>query len=385
MNFRSYKDGELPLQTPTLLIGPAGSGKSNFFKALVFLQTSIHRSLVEMFPPGLGEFIWVRNRLAQETDPVGIEVELEKLEGFPEYKARYHLEIAEGPENLYVLSETLSRTEDSGPESWVFKRMKKGGNLGFFGEFRPDSPTVLNSLVKHSKATSEGFEEPMEFALCVAKELSSFGYFHLDISQLKALGDGRDSDYLSYRGARIPDFLSWAKLNEPENFKQIMRNMKEILPDLEDIIITQVEPDRQGLAMSFQGHRGYIAAPDLSDGTMFTLGLVCIVNAPKPPRFVCIEEPETGIHPGRLRWLFDKLVGLSYPAHNEQPIQVAASTHSPYLLELFKDMLENVLLLERKDGNTVVSQLDKKIRQIGGGNQEDGIGHEWASGLYERL
>ena len=150
-NFRSYKEAELPLKSPTLLIGPVGGGKSNFFKALVFLQTSVHRSLVEMFSPGLGDFIWVRNRLAQETDPIGVEVELDEIKGFPGERARYLLEIAEGPRDLYIQSESLARLTDSEPESWVFRRFKKGGALGYFGEFEPESPTVLNSVLRANR------------------------------------------------------------------------------------------------------------------------------------------------------------------------------------------------------------------------------------------
>ena len=71
--------------------------------------------------------------------------------------------------------------------------------------------------------------------------------------------------------------------------------------------------------MSFDGHRGYVAAPDLSDGTVFTLGLLAIVHSLKKPAMLCIEEPETGLHPGRLRWLFDRFMGLAYPDDGQTP------------------------------------------------------------------
>ena len=61
-NFRSHAQSTLLMEPMTLMVGPAGSGKSNVFKAMVVLQNSVHRMLVEMFPPGLGEFHWVRSR-----------------------------------------------------------------------------------------------------------------------------------------------------------------------------------------------------------------------------------------------------------------------------------------------------------------------------------
>ncbi len=50
-NFRSHAQSTLQMEPITLMVGPAGAGKSNVFKAMVLLQNSIHRTLVEMFPP----------------------------------------------------------------------------------------------------------------------------------------------------------------------------------------------------------------------------------------------------------------------------------------------------------------------------------------------
>jgi len=49
--------------------------------------------------------------------------------------------------------------------------------------------------------------------------------------------------------------------------------------------------------MSFRGHRGYISALDLSDGTLFTLGMLCMMRGSRRPAVLCIEEPETGCIP----------------------------------------------------------------------------------------
>src|SRR5689334_16030967 len=95
INFRSHEETTLQMEPITLMVGPAGAGKSNVFKALLALQNSIHRSLIEMFPPGLGEFHWVRSRWAKETDPIGFVVELAQMPQFPDYTAEYVLKIAD--------------------------------------------------------------------------------------------------------------------------------------------------------------------------------------------------------------------------------------------------------------------------------------------------
>jgi predicted ATPase len=75
-NFRSHVDTQFPLKPITLLIGSVAAGKSNVFKGLQFIQSSIRWSLKELFSPGAGEFPWVRSRWAGETDPIGFELEL---------------------------------------------------------------------------------------------------------------------------------------------------------------------------------------------------------------------------------------------------------------------------------------------------------------------
>ena len=76
INYRSHADTTLRFEPLSLMVGPVAAGKSNVFKGLMLIQNSIHRSLVELFPPGLGEFHWVRSRWADETAPIGFEVGL---------------------------------------------------------------------------------------------------------------------------------------------------------------------------------------------------------------------------------------------------------------------------------------------------------------------
>src|SRR5271157_5107659 len=129
-NFRSHAQSILHLEPITLMVGPAGSGKSNVFKAMVVLQNSVHRTLVEMFPPGLGEFHWVRSRWAGETDPIGFCVQIGQLPEYPDCTAEYVLKIADSPAGLYVLEETLARQEGQQPSEWVFQRRRKRTLMG---------------------------------------------------------------------------------------------------------------------------------------------------------------------------------------------------------------------------------------------------------------
>lgn len=386
MNFRSHAQTTLHMEPITLMVGPAGAGKSNVFRAMLAPQHSVHRTLVEMFPPGLGEFHWVRSRWAEETDPIGFEVEIDLSPEYPECLAEYVLKIADSPAGLYVLEETLTRRQGQQPAEWVFQRRRKRTQLGEFGTIEWDMPTVLHR-VWHGEGVKA--EAPnVRLAKAVAKALSRFGYYHLEVSELKALGTGQPINRIGYYGENLPDFVAWAK-SDPDYstlYQTILGEMRRLLPSLDSIVVTQARTDKQGLAFTFEKHRGYITAPDMSDGTMFTLGMLCILDAPHKPEVLCIEEPETGLHPGRLRWLFEKLVGLAYPPDGQEPTQVVLTTHSPSYVDLFKDMLPSIQVVEHDDGRTKITPLPQIFDRLHlDREKEEGIGYQWATGLFEGL
>ncbi len=383
-NFRSHAHTSLQLEPVTLMVGPAGAGKSNIFKALILLQNSIHRSLVEMFPPGLGEFHWVRSRWAGETDPIGFEVDLDQLPEYPGVSAKYALRIADSPAGLYVLEETLMRRVGDDPWDWVFQRRRNRTQMGEFGVVEWDMPTVLHR-VWHGEIGVDRQAPTVQFAKAVAGALSRFGYYHLEAAELKSLGTGQAVERIGYNGERLPDFIAWAK-SDPANthvYETILADMRQILPTLDAILVTQARTDKQGIAFAFREHHGYIAAPDLSDGTMFTLGLLCIFNAPQRPCVLCIEEPETGLHPRRLRWLFDRILALAYPPAGQTPTQVLLTTHSPSYVDLFKDMLPSVQIVEQHDGQTRITPLTDALQRLHLSAEDNGIGYQWATGLFE--
>jgi hypothetical protein len=388
-NFRSHGASDFTLHPINLFIGAVAAGKSNVFKGLLLIQNSINRSLVELFPPGLGEFQWVRSRWAGETDPIGFEIELSGLRGHGDPSAIYNLRIADSPAGLYVLEESLQRRQPDAPPEWVFQRRgMRARPMGEFGPVDPYEPTLLHR-VQHGHPALDRNASGVLFAKEVASQLNRFGYYHLSVSELKSLGTGQSWDRIGYYGNRLPDFIAWAKSDEKTApiYEQILTAMKELLPELESIIVTQVQSQAQGLAMSFKDQKGYIAAPELSDGTLLSLGLLSLVHSPRRPALLCIEEPEAGLNPRRLRWLFDRFVSLAYPTDDVEPTQILFSTHSPWLIDLFDEMPESVLLVEQSHGRSHVRPLieiqSEKLHQQP--SSDEPIGHLWATGVYEGL
>jgi predicted ATPase len=89
-----------------------------------------------------------------------------------------------------------------------------------------------------------------------------------------------------------------------------------------------------------------LSAADLSDGVLrlLILGVICL--SPRPPTLICIDEPETGLHPK----LLPLVSGLLQHASDRS--QVIVLTHSPDLL--YGMPLESIAVLRKRDGEAQI-------------------------------
>jgi predicted ATPase len=97
-----------------------------------------------------------------------------------------------------------------------------------------------------------------------------------------------------------------------------------------------------------------IPATRLSDGTLNFLCLMAVLLDPAPPRLLCIEEPESGLHPDALSLVADALKEAS------SRMQVVVTTHSDALVDRFTDESESIVVCERD--NTESTQLRRLSR-----------------------
>nr|WP_303324924.1 AAA family ATPase [Actinomyces radicidentis] len=110
---------------------------------------------------------------------------------------------------------------------------------------------------------------------------------------------------------------------------------------LTDIRRIEVNRDdaRELLTLEAQvGESPLLAARSLSDGTLRFLTLCVIEADPESSGLICMEEPENGIHPGRISAMADLVrelaVDPAYTPGPDNPLrQVIVNTHSPYFVD----------------------------------------------------
>jgi len=208
-------------------------------------------------------------------------------------------------------------------------------------------------------------------------------HYAFDASKMRAPVTIQPHQELNETGANLAGFLDFLRDNGSANFEALEHAMSRCLPEFDEIGFDRPSNGHKALKLHRRGRNDFIAAGNLSEGTLYTLALLAMAFQPFMPAVVCIEEPDRGIHPRLFREVYDALCRLSFPDRKEathQPIQVIVTTHSPHFLNQFTEHPERVIVCERKPQEGVTFRnlgSDPAAREI---LEDSLIGDAWYAG-----
>jgi predicted ATPase len=287
-NFKALRDATLPLSRFTLLLGPNGSGKSTVLQALD-VNGRDSSSVAACASVGVD---WNQRG--------AVEIAFTWVQPFP-----------------------VARTVFS----W-------GG----------DQTSRRNFLVNDTVADDRG-------NAAAAQEFAGFRVYALDAPSIALPVQIRRGVELARNGTDLAAVLDELQDENDVRFEALNAEIRRWLPEYDRIgLETTEEPGRKGFYLRTKqgGHR--IRAVQLSQGTLLALAMLTLAYVPNPPRLVALEEPDRGIHPRLLRELRDALYRLAYPENcgeSRPAVQVIVTSHSPYLLDLYRDHPEEIVLAEK--------------------------------------
>ena len=99
-------------------------------------------------------------------------------------------------------------------------------------------------------------------------------------------------------GEGLAAFLNTLKSSAPKRFRALGRALHAVGPNVDGIDVKVNDYGEAETCLKENGSE--VSARLLSDGTLRMLGLSALTGAADGPTLVGFEEPENGVHPGRL-------------------------------------------------------------------------------------
>lgn len=168
---------------------------------------------------------------------------------------------------------------------------------------------------------------------------------------------------MSETGANLAGVLDRLRDKSPERFAALNKQLENWIPEFNQILFDTPGQGLRSIALRTRDGHHIISASNLSHGTLIALALLTMAYVPDPPSIICLEEPDRGLHPRLLRDVKDALYRLTYPdplTEKRPPVQVIATTHNPYFLDLFREHPEEIVIAEKVGLESKFSRLSDR-------------------------
>ena len=349
-DFKSIAHCDVELGPLTVLVGKNGSGKSNFVDALRFVSDELWMSAgaviedrrnVDMVRKGKGS-------------PSGFELELDVDVGDGRravYGFKYASRGDHWPERV---SEHLSISGANGEVGAFY--VVKNGQVQEFSEFeRPPVPDDRLYL-----ANASGFPVFRE----VYDALLGMQFYDLNPEAMSKLWNPSAVKFFVNDGRNIASVIGRLGSEQPELKKRILEYLALIVPDITDVNRAAFGPREtieftQEVPSSNTPRKFF--AESMSDGTLRVLGTLVaatqLAEGTGKVRLVGIEEPETALHPAASAALMSALQEAAVDG------QVIVTTHSPDLIDQLELDADRLLVVEMRDGETVIGPIDRASQE----------------------
>ena len=380
LNYRCFRHVDISLNRFHVLVGPNASGKSTLLDVVSFLGDMIRDGLepaVHNRTRNFQDLAWGRPRV----DP-GFELAVEIAIPEPvtkllpkgprgdDFRAfRYEVAIRERRGAVHVTHERgflmgnpvrkarqsgARSPADGGVPSTIVNGALKGGSRIVFSQDRE------GRRVFHPETAPRAEKSPVtgipfgSFALAASPGNLSIALYPAASHAIYMLGGSVDRVVLdgsrlrraspldcdrafSRDGASLPWNVRYLREIHENDYREWIRHVQTVLPELEDIRVVEREDDRHAYLMLRYANGVEVPSWMTSDGTLKLLALTLFAylpvaqSYPSDRRFlheiILIEEPEDGVHPLALDAIYDSLSSVYHG-------QVLVTTHSPAFLGL---------------------------------------------------
>lgn len=409
--FKTFHRFSADLKPFVAVVGPNATGKSNLFDALKFLsrlaQVDVRQAMQEL--RGEPEELFRQTPSGNQTVMTfAIEVLLpvRGVDDFgasfetPAQRLRYEIaiEMREEPHGIFVTHEDcrVIRAED---DKMVFQtpaKISRSGRKTPFLETEKDTQgrsrvfTVRQDGVAESGTSKRGNPLQLPAAEASRSALSTVAtsefrhlyalkkliggpqFLEINPSEARRANDRFEDKRLKSNASNLAASLSEIqRLSATENrptgaLADISADLAMLIPQVKSVRVLDDAKNRE-YAFDVEVRDGTsFSSRVISDGTIRLLALLAVIDNPNRQGILCFEEPENGVHEGRIPDLINLLrEATEVQDEDGDYFQVLLNTHSPAVMRalnpeevLFADMVRSM----SAEGDD--SQIRTRMRRI---------------------
>ncbi|WP_239332349.1 AAA family ATPase [Frankia sp. CiP3] len=367
--FRSIVDTKIMFGPLTVLLGLNGAGKSNVIDALRFVQDVVRTSPAQAIEDRQG-LSTVLHRGSWPAGRLRIELEL-GISPRPGQARGDALPLPLEPMTaIYGFELRLDEATDLGTHierEWCqFTGAEAAGGFAAEEGRVVTGPAQLMGPVADPTTLVLPTAARLPPLAMVYSALRGMAFHALSPSTMRLVGQRSKRSVLGPSGEQLPQVLDALATQFPHARRRIDDYLAAILPGalgIETFALDEFHTVRLRMAEpSADGGVQVFPAQSMSDGTLAATGLLASLfqtgtwmgTIP----LVVVEDPELGLHAGAVGALFSALAEAS------EHVQVVVATQSADLLDQKNFPLDAARIVELRNGTTVVTEVDDRIREI---------------------
>ena len=372
--FKTFESFSLDLRPLTAIVGPNASGKSNLFDALRFLsllaQHDVRTAMQNL--RGEPEELFRRTHAGNsDCMSFAIEVLLDRkgVDAFgksyetPAQRLRYELKLglvqtSEGmPRGIFVREEhcrPIARKEDRATHLSDLK-LNYNARVSSFIKVDDKNDAILvrqDGRQKHGRPMHLSLKEASRTALstittsefphlyALREVLASIRFLEINPRAARNANDRFEDRVLKPDASNLAAVLAHLKETTADEHRpdgvlsDIAADLASLIPSVRRLDIQNDSNQRQ-YSFSLEFTEGLVfSSRVISDGTLRLLALLTVLNDPLRRGTLCFEEPENGVHEGRVPMLVEFLRNAAHASvsPDDSSFQVLLNTHSPKVM-----------------------------------------------------
>lgn len=380
--FKTFEGFSLDLGPHAVVLGPNAAGKSNLFDAIRFLSAMAEVGLPEAVQRMRGHphelFTLDANGDPRHQMTLAAEVLLPPSVRDPwgaawepsQTRIRYAVTLErcerDGIERLEVVHEEATPIK-SADDPWIpygdkpsaafrkaflryqrkspFLTTEPNGRGEVVFRIHHDGHQGRTRPVHHAESTvlSKMTDRDFIHLFALRSELVSWRFLQLDPTAMRAPSPQFAGERLDDDGQNLAAVLARVQTRDAAALRQIEADLGYIIRGVQGIHIDANNIDRTYQIVLSQSDSFPLSARVASDGTLRILALFTALHDPSHGGLLCMEEPENGVHPNRLRRLIERTRDhVADPRADDidpdEPLhQILFNSHSPVVLDVIRD------------------------------------------------